>query len=62
MACANCIRSVEQGALALFELAMLHGDELPAGTDWRAVANQLRDLVRHLTAGPTTGNEDGGNA
>ncbi len=44
MACANCIRAVEQGAIALFELTVFHADELPAGTDWRAVATQLRDL------------------
>jgi len=44
MACTNCIRAIEQGAHALFELSMFDADELPADTDWRAVATKLRDL------------------
>lgn len=45
MPCPTCIKSIEQGALALYELTYFHADALPDGTDWRQVAAQLRDLT-----------------
>lgn len=60
MACEKCIRALEQGALVLFELSYLHGEELPPGTDWRGVASQLQDLSIALRRSHNTqGNHDG---
>ena len=64
MACTTCIRRVEAGALALFELVAFDRDELPPDTDWRGVAFLLRDLVLYLNAGqlPTGSTTNEGNS
>ena len=48
MACQHCVRALETGAMAIFELVHFHGDDLPPGTDWVHVSEQVRDLSRHF--------------
>ncbi len=49
MACKSCIEALKNASLVLFELSMLHPEQLPPETDWLKIATDLKDLTVHLT-------------